>query len=218
MADTRPLAISRRTLVTAGLAALPLSHAARAASTRPKVVTILGDSITAGYGLPQQASLPVQLHLALEKLGVANVVRGAGVSGDTSGDGAARVDFSVRPDTSVAVVALGGNDLLQGVDTKTTRANLERILTRLKQRRVGIVLAGLHAPPELGAGYAHDFDAVFTGLAKTFGVPLYPDLLAGVERNPALNQGDGIHPNAKGVLIIAKRLAPLIARELAKPP
>src|SRR6185437_16477807 len=214
MADTRSLAISRRSLIVAGLALAP----APALAARGKVVTILGDSITAGYGLPQQASLPVQLHLALEKLGVPNLVRGAGVSGDTTGDGAARVDFSVRPDTSVVVVALGGNDLLQGVDPKTTRANLERILTRLKQRHMGVVLAGIHAPPELGAGYARDFDAVFTELARAHKVPLYPDLLAGVERNRALNQPDGIHPNAKGVLIIAARLAPVVARALGKRP
>src|SRR5258708_9920985 len=212
MADTRPLSISRRTLVAIGLAALP----ARALAARGQVVTILGDSITAGLGLPAQAALPAQLHLALEKLGVHSVVRGAGVSGDTSGDGASRVDFSVQPDTAVVVVALGGNDLLQGVDPKTTRANLERILSRLKQRRMGVVLAGLRAPPDLGRGYARDFDAVFAGLAKAHGVTLYPDLLAGVARNPALNQGDAIHPNARGVQIIAGKLAPVVARELAK--
>lgn len=210
MADTRPL--SRRTLIAAGLAALPV----RALAARGQVVTILGDSITAGLGLPAQAALPAQLHLALEKLGVHNVVRGAGVSGDTSGDGASRIDFSVQPDTAVVVVALGGNDLLQGVDPKTTRANLERILTRLKQRRMGVVLAGLRAPPEIGRGYARDFDAVFASLAKAHSVTLYPDLLAGVARNPALNQGDAIHPNAHGVQVIAGKLAPVVARELKK--
>nr|MEA2798136.1 acyl-CoA thioesterase [Phenylobacterium sp.] len=214
MADTRFLSISRRALVAAGLAALP----AGALAARGQVVTILGDSITAGLGLPAQAALPAQLHLALEKLGVHNMVRGAGVSGDTSGDGASRVDFSVQPDTAVVLVALGGNDLLQGVDPKTTRANLERILTRLKQRRMGIILAGLRAPPELGRGYARDFDAVFGALAKAHRVTLYPDLLAGVARNPLLNQGDAIHPNARGVQVIAGRLAPVVARELAKRP
>jgi acyl-CoA thioesterase-1 len=214
MADTRSLGISRRALIAAGAAALPLP----ALAARGPVVTILGDSITAGYGLPQAASLPIQLHLALEKLHVPNIVRGAGVAGDTTGDGAARVDFSIRPDTQVVVVALGGNDLLQGVDPKTTRANLDKILTRLKQRHMGVVLAGLHAPPELGAGYARDFDAVFVSLAKAHGVTLYPDLLAGVSRNRALNQADAIHPNAQGVLVIAKRLAPVVARELAKRP
>ncbi|WP_372785462.1 arylesterase [Phenylobacterium sp.] len=210
MADTRPLFLSRRTLIATGLAALPV----RALAARGQVVTILGDSITAGYGLPQQASLPVQLHFALEKLGVPNMVRGAGVSGDTTQDGAARVDFSIRPDTAVVVVALGGNDLLQGVDPKTTRANLDHILTRLKARHMGVVLAGLHAPPEIGAGYARDFDAVFPSLAKAHGVTLYPDLLAGVSRIKALNQGDAIHPNAQGVKVIVGRLAPVVAKAL----
>jgi acyl-CoA thioesterase I len=212
MADTRPLSISRRTLIAAGVLALP----ARALAARGQVVTILGDSITAGLGLPASLALPVQLHLALEKLGVHNIVRGAGVSGDTSGDGAARMDFSVQPDTQVVVVALGGNDLLQGVDTKTTKANLDKILTRLKARRMGVVLAGLHAPDEIGAGYARDFNAVFPSLAKAHRVALYPDLLAGVSRNGALNQGDAIHPNAQGAQIIAAGLAPLVARELKK--
>lgn len=214
MADTRSLTISRRTLVAAGLAALPV----RAFAARGKVVTILGDSITAGYGLPQAASLPIQLHAALERLHVPNMVRGAGVSGDTTADGAGRMDFSIRPDTAVVVVALGGNDILQGVDPKITRANLDKILTRLKERHMGVVLAGLHAPREIGAGYARDFDAIYPSLAKAHGVTLYPDLLAGVGRNPALHQADAIHPNAKGVLIIAKRLAPVVARELAKRP
>jgi len=209
-----PAALSRRALL-----ALALVAATRPAlAARGKVVTILGDSITAGLGLPAAAALPNQLHLALEKLGTPNIVRGAGVSGDTSGDGARRVDFSVQPDTAVVVVALGGNDLLQGVDPKTTRSNLDRILIRLKQRRMGVVLAGLHAPPEIGRGYARDFDAVFTSLAKAHGVTLYPDLLAGVGRNPALNQNDAIHPNAKGVQIIAARLAPVVARALARHP
>jgi acyl-CoA thioesterase-1 len=215
MADTRPLAVSRRKLILAGLAALPVITPRQALAARGKVVTVLGDSITAGLGLPARAALPYQLHLALERLGVPNIVRGAGVSGDTSAGGAARMDFSIQPDTAVVVVALGGNDLLQGLDPGTTRANLNRILTRLKQRHMGVVLAGLRAPPELGRGYARDFDAVFSGLAKVHGVALYPDLLAGVGRNRTLNQSDGIHPNAQGAAIIARGLAPVVAKALS---
>ena len=214
MADTRPLLISRRALVLASLAAAPTA----ALAARGKVVTLLGDSITAGLGLPGRDALPNQLHLALERLGVPNIVRGAGVSGDTTAGGAARMDFSVRPDTSVVVVALGANDLLQGLDTRTTRANLQRILNRLKQRNMGVVLAGLRAPPELGRSYARDFDAVFSDLARARGVALYPDLLAGVMRNRALIQSDGLHPNAKGVAIIARGLAPVVAKVLATRP
>jgi acyl-CoA thioesterase-1 len=215
MSGTSFVPVSRRRIL-GGLAALA---PARAWTARPAaacgVVTMLGDSITAGFGLPEQAALPAQLRLALARLGVRALVRGAGVSGDTAADGAARVDFSVRPDTSVVVVALGGNDLLQGVDPRVTRANLDQILQRLRQRRITAVLAGVAAPPELGRSYARDFDAIFPALARARGVALYPDLLAGVARNPTLNQGDGIHPNARGVLVIAARLAPLVARALS---
>jgi acyl-CoA thioesterase-1 len=175
---------------------------------------MLGDSITAGYGLPAQAALPNQLHLAIQKLGVPNIVRAAGVSGDTTAGGLARVDFSVQKDTEVAVIALGANDLLQGLDPKRTRANLDGIIRRLQSRRIGVVLAGIQAPAEVGGGYARDFNAVFPALAKAHRVPLYPNLIAGVARNPSLNQADGIHPNARGAAIIAARLAPVVARAL----
>lgn len=211
MADTRLLRISRRALVAAGLATLP----AAALAARDPIVTILGDSITAGYGLPQKDSLPIQLQAALAKLGVHARVRGAGISGDTTADGAGRLDFSVRPDTSLVIVALGGNDLLQGLDPKATYANLDSIVTRLKARHMGVIVAGMHAPTEIGRGYAKDYDAVFPAVAKAHGVTLYPDLLAGVGRNPALHQADAIHPNAQGVAIIAARLAPVVKKALA---
>lgn len=202
--------LSRRALIAAGLAGLPLL----AQAATPRVVTILGDSITAGLGLRAQDALPAQLHLALQRRGVANVVRGAGVSGDTTAGGLARVDFSVAPETAVVVVALGGNDLLQGLDPKITRANLDRIIRRLKARRKGVVLAGITAPPEIGLRYARDFDAIFPALARQHHVPLYPNLLAGVARDPARMQSDGLHPNAAGVRLIAERLAPIVAKVL----
>lgn len=218
MADTpRSTALSRRALLAAGLTPLPLAALPSIVRAAPgKVITILGDSITAGLGLTGREALPNQLHLALEKLGVANLVRGAGISGDTTADGLARMGFSIRPDSSLVVVALGGNDLLQGVDPKVVRANLDRILARLAERHRAAVLCGIRAPVEIGAGYARDFNAVFPEVAKAHRVPLYPDLLAGVERNPALNQGDGIHPNARGVQIIARRLAPVVAQAARK--
>lgn len=208
MADTRFPSLSRRTVLAGALAALP----AHALAARGQVVTILGDSITAGLGLPGRDALPNQLHLALEKLGVANVVRGAGVSGDTTAGGLARLNFSVRPDSAVVVVALGGNDLLQGLDPKATRSNLDKIIQALQARHKGVVLAGISAPVEIGRDYAKAFNAVFPSLARQRGVTLYPNLLAGVARNPTLNQADGLHPNAKGVQIIAARLAPVVAR------
>lgn len=207
--------ICRRSLIAASLAAaLPVP----ALAARGHVVTILGDSITAGLGLPGRDALPNQLHLALEKLGVPNMVRGAGVSGDTTANGLGRMDFSIRPDSALVVIALGGNDLLQGIEPKATRSNLDQIIRRLKERRKAVVLAGIHAPAEIGRGYAGDFNAVFPSLAAEHHIALYPDLLAGVERNPSLNQGDGIHPNAKGVAIIARRLAPVVAKVLKEQP
>jgi acyl-CoA thioesterase-1 len=200
-----------RRMLLAALAATAAAPALAASRPRP-VVTILGDSITAGLGLPAAAALPAQLQAALARSGVAATARGAGVSGDTSADGLARIDFSVQPDTAVCVVALGGNDLLQGLDPRTTRANLTAIVRRLKARRIGVVLAGLTAPRAVGAGYARDFGAVFPAVARAEHVPLYPDLMAGV--GPALRQRDGIHPNATGAQLIAVHLAPLVASAL----
>jgi acyl-CoA thioesterase-1 len=195
---------------------LPLiAVAAPAVAAPPRVVTVLGDSITAGFGLPAAQAVPAQLQLALRKLGLVVQVRAAGVSGDTTAGGLARVDFSVRKDSDLAVVALGANDLLQGQDPKRTRANLDGIIRKLKARRIGVVLTGISAPIEIGGGYARDFNAIFPGLARTHGVPLYPNLLDGVARRPALNQPDGIHPNARGAQIIAARLAPVVAKALA---
>jgi acyl-CoA thioesterase I len=198
----------RRALVF-GIAA---SAASPALAARKLVVTILGDSITAGLGLPATQALPTQLGLALARLGTPVVVRGAGVSGDTTEDGLGRLDFSVQADTEVCLVALGGNDLLQGIEPKTVQANLDTIVQRLKARRMGVVLAGMTAPPAVGASYAREFGAVFPAVAGAEHVPLYPDLLAGI--GPKLRQADGIHPNAAGVRIIAAGLAPIVIRAL----
>jgi acyl-CoA thioesterase I len=197
------------------LLALPAALAAGPAfAARPSVITMLGDSITAGYGLRREAALPNQLHLALQRLGVPNVVRAAGVSGDTTAGGLARVDFSVQRGTDLAIVALGANDLLTGQDPRRIRANLDGIIRRLQARRIRVLLTGILAPVEVGGGYARDFNAVFTVLARSRGVALYPNLLDGVGRRPALNQPDGIHPNAQGVRIIAAKLAPVVAKAL----
>jgi acyl-CoA thioesterase-1 len=185
-----------------------------AAAPKPPIVTVLGDSITAGLGLPARDAMPAQLQAALGRLGVSAIVRAAGVSGDTSGGGLARVGFSVAPDTRVCVVALGGNDLLQGVEPAQTKANLRGILQKLKARRIGAVLVGVGAPPAIGASYAREFNAVYPGLAREFGVPLYANILAGVNRNAALMQRDGVHPNAVGAKRIGEALAPIVAQAL----
>ncbi|HEY5410036.1 MAG TPA: GDSL-type esterase/lipase family protein [Caulobacteraceae bacterium] len=202
-----------RRAVLAGLTGLPLAAPAQAAA-KPVVITILGDSITAGYGLKAEEALPAQLQAALGRIGVRTLVRGAGVSGDTTAGGLGRLDFSVQGDTALCIVALGGNDLLQGLDPNATRANLEAIARRLKARRIGVLLCGLRAPARMNAGFARAFNAAFPAAARAEAAPFYPDLLAGVELIPGLNQGDGLHPNARGVKIIAARLAPVAARAL----
>jgi acyl-CoA thioesterase I len=209
-----PLAIPRRALLT-GMGAVALSTPALAAAPDgTRIVTMLGDSITAGYGLPAGAALPAQLQAQLVRLGLKVQVRAAGVSGDTTADGLARTDFSVKGDTDLCLVFLGANDLLQGIDPKATRANLEAILGKLKARHIPALLIGLKAPHAIGAGYARDFDAIFPEAAHAAGARLYPDLLAGVLFDAALNQGDGIHPNAQGVKIIVGKLAPAVAAAL----
>ena len=202
--------LTRRHLIAAALAApLPALAAGK------PVVTILGDSITAGFGLPASAAFPARLQAELAKLGRSAVIRPAGVSGDTTAGGLARVDFSVQKDTSLCIVALGGNDLLQGLRPGTTRANLDAIVKRLKARKIAVLLAGLTAPPAIGGGYAREFNAVFPAVAKAQGVAFYPNLLAGVSGLTKLNQRDGIHPNAQGAALIAQRLAPAVAKALA---
>jgi acyl-CoA thioesterase-1 len=185
-----------------------------AAAPKPQVVTVLGDSITAGLGLPARDAMPAQLQAALGRAGLSAVVRAAGVSGDTSGGGLARVGFSVAADTKVCVVALGGNDLLQGVEPAQTKANLRGILQKLKARGIGVVLVGVGAPPTIGVSYAHEFNAIYPGLAREFSVPFYANILAGVGGVPALMQRDGIHPNATGAKRIGEALAPIVAKAL----
>jgi len=153
----------------------------------------------------------------LKARGVSVRVRGAGVSGDTTGGGLARLNYSVQDDTDLCIVALGGNDMLQGVDPATVRANLEAIIAGLKARDIPVLLAGMKAPPQYGA-YAAEFDRIFTDLAREQDVDLYPFLLQGVALDRRYNQPDGIHPNAEGALIIAAGLAPVVAAALARGP
>lgn len=204
-----PLSFVRRLLLAGSLACV-----AGAANAKVPVVTMLGDSLTAGYGLQRQDAIPAQLQIALKAMGVQAVVRPAGVSGDTSADGLARADFSVKPDTDLCIVALGGNDLLQGVEPAVTRANLAAIVAKLKARHIPVLLAGVKAPPAMGQAYARDFDAVVPEVARKEAVAAYPDLLGKVALDRALNQGDGVHPNPRGAKIVAQRLAPAVAAAL----
>jgi acyl-CoA thioesterase-1 len=201
--------------IVAGAALAPA-----AAQTGPPVkIVALGDSLTAGLGLPADAAFPARLQRALTGRGLAVDVVNAGVSGDTSADGLARLDWSVPDDTNAAIVELGANDALRGIDPKLTRAALDAILRRLAARYVPVLLAGMRAPPNMGADYAKAFDAIYPDLAAAYGAVFYPFFLDGVAAERGLNQGDGLHPTAAGVDVIVARLLPqaeeLVARARA---
>lgn len=176
---------------------------------------MLGDSITAGYGLPAGDALPMRLQQALVSRDVAVTVENAGVSGDTSAGGLARLDWAIQGAPDLVIVALGANDGLRGVDPADTRRNLNAIIDRLQDKGTRIMLAGMLAPPNMGADYADQFNRLYPEIAAEQHVPLYAFLLDGVAADPKLNQSDGIHPNAEGAIIIADRLADVLVPMLA---
>lgn len=178
-------------------------------------ILALGDSLTAGYGLAPADAFPAALQRALAAEGLWAVVANAGVSGDTSAGGRARLEWALADGTDVAIVELGANDALRGLDPAEMEANLDAILSALRERGVRVLLAGMKAPRNLGSVYARQFDAVFPRLAKRHGVALYPFFLEGVAGVPDLNLPDGIHPNRAGVEEIVRRLLPLV-RELVQ--
>jgi acyl-CoA thioesterase I len=187
-----------------------VSRAGSAPVEAPVRVVALGDSLTAGFGLPEEAAFPEQLARALGAKGKAVAMTNAGVSGDTAADGLARLAWSVPEGTEAVIVELGANDALRGIDPQITRTALEAILRGLKQRRIAVLLAGMLAPPNLGEDYARAFAAIFPGLAAQFETLFYPFFLDGVAANPALNQADGMHPTAAGVDIIVHKILPKV--------
>lgn len=174
----------------------------------------LGDSLTAGLGVAPEEAYPAQLAARLRAAGLDYDVVNAGVSGDTSAGGLRRLDWSMTGDVQVLVVALGANDGLRGLPPTEVRANLARIIEAARARQVRVVLAGMEAPPNFGAAYTQDFRDVYRELARTYEVTLIPFFLDGVAGVPALNQADGIHPNAEGQRIVAstiwRAVAPLV--------
>ncbi len=178
-------------------------------------VTALGDSLTAGYGLPVDETFPVQLEIALRAAGAKVTIANAGVSGDTTAGGLARLDWVMADRPALVIVELGANDGLRGLDPSMTYQNLDRILTRLAAAGARVLLAGMYAPPNLGRDYGEAFDTIYPRLAEKHGVPLYPFFLDGVATDPDLNQHDGIHPNAAGVAAIVERITPYVLAVLA---
>jgi acyl-CoA thioesterase-1 len=186
------------------------------AAEKPVMIVALGDSLTAGLGLPASASFPAKLQAALRAKGYAVTVGNAGVSGDTASAGLARLDWSVPKGTDAVIVELGANDMLRGIDPQVTRRALDAILRRLTERKLPVLLAGMRAAPNLGADYAHAFEAIYSDLAAKYHVLLYPFFLDGVAAHTALNQSDGIHPTAAGVDAIVKGITPKVEQLLAR--
>jgi acyl-CoA thioesterase-1 len=181
-----------------------------AAGAKPLKVVVLGDSLSAGYGLPAASAFPARLQIALRAKGIAVDIGNAGVSGDTSSGGLGRLDWSVPDGTDAVIVELGANDALRGIDPDLTRKALGEIVQRLQARHIAVLLCGMLAPPNYGADYATRFNAIYPDLAKQFGVPLYPFFLDGVAADTALNQADGLHPTAAGVDRIVERILPVV--------
>lgn len=196
-------------LLAAVLAAAP----AEAETLR---LLVLGDSLSAGYGLAQDEAFPAVLQRKLADAGHDVSVLNAGVSGDTTAGGKSRLGWSLAEDPDAAIVELGGNDGLRGLDPQETYRNLDAILAQLDQAGVPALLAGMRAPPNLGDEYGREFAAVYDRLAEAHDVVYYPFFLAGVAAEPALNQDDGIHPNAEGVEEIVRRILPAVETLLAR--
>lgn len=201
---------------TIALAVPGFDDRAGAQASREIRVVALGDSLTAGFGLPPSDAFPVRLEAALRARGHRVAIENAGVSGDTSAGGLERLDWSVGDGVDAVILELGANDALRGIDPAVTRHNLAEIVRRLKTRRIEVLIAGMRAPPNLGAEYARAFDPIFSEIAAAEGLILYPFFLEGVATQPTLNLADGIHPNARGVAIIVESIAPRVEELLAR--
>jgi acyl-CoA thioesterase-1 len=212
--------VQRVAVVAVALALAVPTGTPAAAADRPVRIVALGDSLTAGFGLPADAAFPARLEKALTAKGVAVEIANAGVSGDTASGGLARLDWSVPEGTDAVIVELGANDMLRGIDPSVTRQALEQIVRRLIDRRIVVLLAGMRAAPNLGPDYGRDFEAIYGDLAARYDLLLYPFFLDGVATEAKLNQGDGLHPTAAGVDAIVARILPkaeaLVARVRGK--
>jgi len=184
--------------------------AASPAAARTIRLVVLGDSLTAGLGLPPGKAFPDRLQAALRARGLDVDVLNAGVSGDTAADGLARYDWAVPANADALIVELGANDMLRGLEPEATKKALSAILDKAHAARLPTLIAGMRAAPNLGAEYDRAFDAIYPALAKDHDVALYPFFLDGVAGDPKLNQADGMHPTAEGVGVIVERIAPSV--------
>lgn len=194
------------------VAALPAIFAAQPTFAKPHTLLALGDSLTAGYGLAQGEGLVPQLQDWLLAEGESVTILNAGVSGDTTAGGAARLEWSLTPEVDAMIVALGGNDLLRGINPATSRANLEKILAAAAAKNLPVLLIGLTAPANYGPAFKAEFDAIYPDLAAKYGALLVPSFFAPLQNErgtlAAFMQLDGIHPNAAGVVRIVAAIGP----------
>jgi acyl-CoA thioesterase I len=210
----RQIAVSCLVLLVAAAAAPAIAQ--QNTSQQPVHIVALGDSLTAGLGLPLKYSFVQRLQTALAAQGAAVEIANAGVSGDTASDGLARLDWSVPDGTDAVIVELGANDMLRGLKPEMTRAALDMILQRLTARHIAVLLCGMRAAPNLGADYVSSFESVYPALAAKYRTLLYPFFLDGVAGNLSLLQGDGLHPNAAGVDVIVQRILPKVEALVAQ--
>ena len=195
----------------AALLALSAVISAPAMAKTPEVLAF-GDSLTAGLGLPASEAFPARLQARLKDEGIDVKIVNGGVSGDTTTDGLARLDWALADKPDVVILALGANDMLRGINPKIVRANLDQMIAKIQASGAKILLLGMQSTTNWGAEYEHAFDNIYPELAKAHDVPLYPFFLDGVAMNPALNQPDGMHPNERGVAIMVDHIAPLLAK------
>ena len=215
-----PGGFSKRQVLRAALllAAAPLvsSGPASAAPERVLKLVALGDSLTAGYNLPQSAAFPTVLEAALKARGHKVEIANAGVSGDTASGGLERLDWSVPDGTDGVILELGANDMLRGTDPDVTRRALDTIIGRLTERKIPVMLAGMYAARNLGPDYIRRFDAIYPDLAAKYGVVLYPFFLDGVTGEAKLTLPDGLHPSADGVKLVVQRILPSVETFLGR--
>jgi acyl-CoA thioesterase-1 len=182
------------------------------ASAKTPEILAFGDSLTGGLGLPASEAFPARLQARLEEDGIDVKIVNSGVSGDTTTDGLARLDWALADKPDFVILALGANDALRGINPKIVRANLDKMIEKIQTSGAKVLLLGMLAPTNWGTEYERAFDMIYPELAKAHDVPLYPFILDGVAMNPALNQPDGMHPNERGVAVMTDHIAPLVAK------
>jgi acyl-CoA thioesterase-1 len=206
-----------RWIVAVNLALLLcLPHAWAAEGGKPVRVVAFGDSLTAGLGLPPSEAFPAQLERSLKAKGLNVAIANAGVSGDTTAAGLERFDWAIPDDAEAVILELGANDALRGMDPNLTRTNLDKILSRLREKNIEVLLTGMMAPKNWGAPYEDEFNVIYKDLAAKYGTLLYPFFLDGVATKANLNQDDGLHPSSKGVGVIVERIMPSVEQLITR--